>query len=247
MSQSAQAGHGTGMSRIPPLEKMALLLDFDGTLVDIAPSPDAVIVPEGLKETLLRLRDACGEALAIITGRPIAQIDHFLPDVPFAIAGEHGAVVRRRPGGPAEHAALPAVPPEWIAAARDLAQAWPGVHVEHKTDGFVLHFRAAPEAGQALHDAAASWIASHETGEHFRLLESKMAWEIRPAGIDKGQAVRLLMETWPFTGRIPVFIGDDRTDEDAIREVEAMGGAGLRIPADFPTPSAFRNWLKELN
>ena len=105
---------------LPPLNETAFLLDFDGTLVDIAPTPESVVVPNGLLDSLRRLREACGDALAVVSGRPIDQIDHFLGDVPFAVAGEHGVAIRHRPGGPIERAALPTLPPEWLAQARDL-------------------------------------------------------------------------------------------------------------------------------
>lgn len=82
---------------LPPLNETAFLLDFDGTLVDIAPTPESVVVPNGLLDSLRRLREACGDALAVVSGRPIDQIDHFLGDVPFAVAGEHGVAIRHRP------------------------------------------------------------------------------------------------------------------------------------------------------
>ncbi|AOW47273.1 trehalose-phosphatase [Acetobacter ascendens] len=229
---------------LPPLNETAFLLDFDGTLVDIAPTPESVVVPNGLLDSLRHLREACGDALAVVSGRPIDQIDHFLGDVPFAVAGEHGVAIRHRPGGPIERAALPSLPLEWLAQARDLLATLPGTRLEHKEGGFVLHYRAAPEAAETLRQAASEWV--QQSKGTFLLLPAKMAWEIRPAGIDKGYAVSLLMESPPFTGRKPVFVGDDVTDEDAIAAVRRMGGVGLRIPSDFPTPSIFRAWLGSL-
>ncbi|MBO1360904.1 trehalose-phosphatase [Acetobacter sacchari] len=231
------------MSSVRPSEA-AFLLDFDGTLVDIAPTPESVVVPPDLKDTLRRLRDACGNALAVVSGRPVSQIDEFLGDIPFAVAGEHGIAIRRRPGGPVERVALPPVPPDWIHEAEELAAAWPGVRVERKVGGFVLHFRAAPEAEAALRKAADAWIAT--TDGAFHVQAAKMAWEIRPAGVDKGYAVAELMQNAPFSGRKPVFVGDDVTDEEGVKAAVRLGGAGFRIPADFPTPTAFRNWLASL-
>ncbi|OAG77304.1 Trehalose-6-phosphate phosphatase [Acetobacter malorum] len=230
--------------QVPSLDQAAFLLDFDGTLVDIAPTPDSVVVPEGLPETLRRLRAACGDALAIVSGRSIDQIDHFLGDIPFAVAGEHGIAVRHRPGGPIERAALPSVPQSWFAEARDLIAAWPGARLEHKPGGFVLHYRAVPEAGAALREAAESWVKG--TNGAFEVQTAKMAWEIRPAGVDKGYAVSMLMKSLPFTGRKPVFVGDDVTDEDGMAAAKRLGGVGLRIPTDFPNPTAFRAWLASL-
>nr|WP_298794976.1 trehalose-phosphatase [uncultured Acetobacter sp.] len=230
--------------QVPSLDQAAFLLDFDGTLVDIAPTPDSVVVPDGLLETLRNLRAACGDALAIISGRSIDQIDHFLGDVPFAVAGEHGIAVRHRPGGPIERAALPQVPQAWFDEARNLVAAWPGARLEHKPGGFVLHYRAVPEAGEALRKAAENWVK--DTKGIFEVQTAKMAWEIRPAGVDKGYAVSLLMESVPFAGRKPIFVGDDVTDEDGMATAVRLGGLGLRIPADFPNPTAFRNWLASL-
>lgn len=113
--------------KIPPLSQTAFLLDFDGTLVDIAPTPEAVVVPPDLRETLSRLRAACGDALAIISGRPIDQIDQFLGDVPFAVAGEHGVAIRHRPGGPIERAVLPSMPQRWLVQASDLLATLPAL------------------------------------------------------------------------------------------------------------------------
>lgn len=221
------------------------MLDFDGTLVDIAPTPEAVVVAPGLPATLLALRRLCGEAFGVVSGRPIEQIDHFLPGVPFAIAGEHGIAIRHRPDAPVERATLPALPPDWLERAERIAAAHPGVRVERKKAGFVLHFRAVPEAGDAVRAEAEALLAGGAPGR-FHIQPAKMAWEIKPDGVDKESAVRALMRTAPFAGRLPVFVGDDATDEDGIRGARALGGVGFRIPDDFPDPDAFRAWLSGL-
>lgn len=230
--------------KIPPLSQTAFLLDFDGTLVDIAPTPESVVVPPDLLETLTHLRNACGDALAIISGRPIEQIDQFLGDVPFAVAGEHGVAIRHRPGGSVERAVLPTMPQRWLVQASDLLATLPGTRLEHKQGGFVLHYRAAPEKAEVLRQTAERWV--RESDGAFMLQPAKMAWEIRPTGVDKGYAVSVLMETAPFAGRKPVFVGDDVTDEDGMAAVHRMGGDFFRIPADFPTPAVFRAWLASL-
>lgn len=227
-----------------PLEQVAFLLDFDGTLVDIAPTPESVVVPPDLMETLKRLRAATGDALAVISGRPISQIDGFLGDIPFAVAGEHGMAIRSRPGGPVERASLPSVPSTWVREAQEVVAAWPGTRLERKIGGFVLHYRGAPEAQAALKKAAELWV--RQAGDQFHVQAAKMAWEIKPSGVDKGYAVALLMENAPFVGRRPVFVGDDVTDEDGIETAVRLGGAGLRISTDFPTPASLRSWLASL-
>jgi trehalose 6-phosphate phosphatase len=229
---------------VPPPREAALLLDFDGTLVDIAPTPESVIVSPGLPAVLRRLRAKCGDALAVISGRSVEQIDHFLGDVPFAVAGEHGIAVRHRPDGPIVRADLPHVPSTWLQAAETLAASHPGVRIERKVAGFVLHYRAAPETADLLRAAAESWVAPSNGAFHIQA--AKMAWEIRPHGVDKGHAVAALMQSPPFAGRHPIFIGDDVTDEDGILASVALGGVGFRIPRDFPDPAGFRAWLATL-
>jgi trehalose 6-phosphate phosphatase len=232
-----------GRPALPHAGQAAFLLDFDGTLVDIAPAPELVQVPPGLADALLRLRAMCGDALAVVTGRPIAQVDAFLPGVPYAIAGEHGIAVRHAPDEPVERADLPALPQEWLDRAEQLAASHDGVRVERKGAGFVLHYRANPAAGAPLKQEAEAMVAADA---RFHVQSAKMAWEIRPAGIDKGSAVEALMARAPFSGRRPVFIGDDVTDEDGIRAAIALGGTGYRIPADFDEPESVRRWLTSL-
>lgn len=229
---------------LPPPERAAFLLDLDGTLLDIAPRPDLVVVPSDLPETLRRLRRCCGGALAVVTGRPIAEIDALLGDAPYAVAGEHGTAIRHAPGTVVERAQVPEPPAEWLDAAQRLAVSHPGVLFEPKAHGFVLHYRAAPELGGVLQDALTALVA--EQPSRFELLAAKMAWEVKPRGVDKGSAVRKLMAAPPFAGRRPIYVGDDVTDEDGIRAAAALGGVGLRVPEHFPHAAAVRAWLAAL-
>ena len=233
------------LARLPPPSRAAFLLDFDGTLVDIAPTPESVVVSPGLPAVLVALRDRCGGALAVVSGRPIAQIDHFIPGIPYAVAGEHGIAVRHAPDQPVVRAVLPELPAHWLAEAERIVAGHPGASVERKQTGLVLHFRGAPDAGPALRTEAEALLAQ-DPQRRFHLQTAKMAWELKPGGIDKGTAVGQLMQQPPFAGRIPIFIGDDVTDEDGIRGAEALGGLGFRIPDDFPDPDAFRAWLGDL-
>lgn len=224
--------------------RAALLLDFDGTLVDIAPTPEEVRVPEGLTADLLRLRDMLGGAFAIITGRPIAQVDHFLPGIPFAVAGEHGVVVRHAPDQALRERTLPVVPGDWAAAVEKVAANHPGASVEHKKAGMVLHYRRAPEAESAFRELTSAWPVERQG---FHLQDAQMAIELRPLGIDKGKALHELMAEPPFKGRLPLFAGDDVTDRDGVRAARQMGGEGWLIPDDFPDAAAFRRWLHDLS
>ena len=169
----------------------AFLLDIDGTLIDIAPTPDSVVVPAGLIDTLHALRRRAGDALALVTGRPIAQVDALLGGAAYAVAAEHGAILRHAPGVPPTGPALASTPPDWIARAEALAARHPGTILERKRHGFVLHYRAVPQMGPVFELAMQAILA--ERPRDFVLLSAKMAWEIRPVGIDKGRAVAALM------------------------------------------------------
>ncbi len=227
---------------LPAPGQAALLLDVDGTLLDLASTPAAVVVPSDLLDTLRRLRRHLCDALGVVTGRPVAQVDALLPGAPFAVAGEHGGAIRHAPHAPLVRSSLPDPPAEWIMRAADLIAAHPGALLEQKQRGFVLHYRLAPQAGPALHEAVAALIAP-DAGR-FQVLEASMAWEVRPRGVDKGIAVDTLCAESPFAGRLPIFIGDDVTDEDGIRVAQALGGAGLRVDEAFGTPEHVRDWLR---
>ena len=231
------------MKHLPPFERAALLLDLDGTLLDLAPRPDAVVVPQGLTEALFTLRRLLNDALAVVTGRPVETVDALIGDAVYAVAGEHGGALRRKPGQPLERPHLPSPPAEWIAAAERLAALHQGTLFEPKARGFALHYRAAPEFAQTLHDALRDMLAG---SAEFEMLPAHMLWEVRPRGVDKGKAVERLMEIPPFLGRLPVFIGDDVTDEDGIAAASALGGAGLRVQDAFVDAAGVRSWLAKI-
>jgi len=230
---------------LPPpqtiLQRFALLLDVDGTLLDIAPTPESVIVPPELPTTLRRLHRALGGALAIISGRPLDQIDRLFGNA-FPAAAEHGAVLRIPPAA-ARRLALPDVPAAWRDAAETLARQHPGVRIEAKTLGFVVHYRGAPEAGPMLEHALDALLRPEEK---FEVMPADMALEVRPRGADKGTAVAAVMAAPAFAGRLPLFIGDDVTDLDGIRATEALGGIGLRVHEAFGSPASVRAWLGAL-
>jgi trehalose 6-phosphate phosphatase len=228
------------MTTLPPFERVALLLDLDGTLLDIAPTPDAVVVAPELPDTLRGLRTHLGDALAIVTGRPLETVDALLGDAPYAVAGEHGGVIRYAPGDAPERPHLPSVPPEWLNAAALLVAGHPGTLLEKKTRGFALHFRGAPEAGPGFREALIRLLAGDDK---FDLLSAHMAWEVRPRGADKARAVAALMARAPFTGRWPLFIGDDVTDEQGMQVARTLGGKGLMVDAAFGDPTGVRGWL----
>ena len=219
----------------------ALFLDFDGTLVEIAPRPDAVQVQPGLPRLLQRLATGLNGALAIVSGRPLRDLDHFLP-VPIAKVGDHGATLRPVPGQPPESPDLPQAPAAWRERAAALVERFPGALIEDKEHGFVVHYRLAPAAGPVA-KGLLDELVSEAPGGAFTLLEARMAWEVRPRGASKGTAVRALMARAPFAGRRPVFIGDDVTDEEGMAAAREHGGLGLRLQDAFGEPEALRDWL----
>ena len=217
----------------------ALFLDFDGTLVDIAPRPEAVFVPPELPTLLLRLARHLGGAVAIVSGRPIAQLEALLP-VALPMAGDHGASLRLGPGAPLLRRDLPVPPADWLSRAEALVAGFPGAWVEHKAHGFVVHYRLAPEAAEIARTGLERMVRARDD---FVVMPARMAWEVKPRAVSKGTAVGELMAQPVFVGRRPLFIGDDVTDEAGFEAARAAGGLGLRLQDAFGNPAALRAWL----
>ena len=226
---------------LPEFARSALLLDLDGTLLELAATPSAVVVPPELPATLERLREALGGALAIITGRPVEQIDALFPGIVPVVAGEHGGALRPSPAAALLRPDLPAPPAAWLSTAEAFVAAHPGTLLERKPRGFVVHYRLAQAAGPVA-QAALSALVDGQAAE-FQLVAAHMAWEIRPRGADKGVAVAAIMALPGFAARQPIFIGDDVTDQDGMAVARQLGGAGLFVPEVFGTPGQVRAWL----
>lgn len=206
--------------------RVALFSDFDGTLVDIAPHPDAIQLPPDLENRLTRLDAQLEGAFAIVTGRAIDAMDHFISTPLLSIAGSHGAEWRH--AGKRFHAA-----PDHAHQAGEIAAEVrralgedSRILIETKPSGVAIHYRAAAEREAEAHGALASAIA-HVTG--FQMITGKKVVEARPDGTDKGTAVETFMKQVPFAGRRPVFIGDDTTDEDGFLAAERLGGMGIKV------------------
>jgi trehalose 6-phosphate phosphatase len=218
----------------------ALFLDFDGTLVDIAECPSAVTVPDWLPALLMRMQIFLGGAVAVVSGRPLADLVSYLAPADIDLVAEHGAVMKRR-GIPA---AVPesAWPQSWHARLGQFAADHPGTMVEQKSSSIALHFRRVPEARDAAFQLLNSLIGDMAGG--FEILPAKMAFELKLASKSKGKAITALMVEEPYRHRIPVFAGDDATDEDGFAAVEAMGGIALRVDSAFGgQPQRVRAWL----
>lgn len=202
----------------------ALFLDFDGTLVDIASHPHSVVVPPGLPDTLARLQDLLLGAVAVVSGRPIREIDHFLAPLVLSVAGVHGAERRRADGTLAHQAVQP------MQAVREavqaLARAHPALAVETKRGAIALHYRQAPQL-QSL--CLSTMQAAVERSTGLTLLCGKMVVEAKLSCASKRQAIEAFLEEAPFAGRTPVFVGDDLTDEPGFDSVQRLGGLGVKV------------------
>lgn len=225
----------------------ALFLDFDGTLVDIADQPDEVQVPAGLVDTLGSIKDYLGGALAIVSGRPIRQVDDFLRPLRLAAAGVHGTE-RRSAGG--EMTLLSTHPLDAVEhAARELASHHAGLLVEGKRGSIALHYRQAPEL-EAL--CLEEMQAAVQASPGVTLLHGKMVVEAKPSGASKGGAIEDFMREPPFAGRTPLFVGDDITDEVGFSCVQRMDGLGVKVGEGptvawqrIATPELFRQQLHD--
>lgn len=225
----------------------ALFLDFDGCLVEIAPRPDAITVPPELPPLLARLFDRLNGAVALVSGRDVADLRRYLPDFPGPVAGSHGAELAF-PGEASNPPADAQLDLDALhRAARDLAAAHDGLLAELKPHGVGLHYRARPDLAEWVAEAMTRLARDHPT---LTLQPAKMALELRPAAAGKDRVLARLMERAPFQGRTPVFAGDDVTDEAAIVEAQARGGFGVKIgegdsQARFrlPDPAAVARWL----
>jgi trehalose 6-phosphate phosphatase len=224
--------------RLDP-DRSALFLDYDGTLVGIAPTPAEAHADAGLVSLLGALERRLGGALAIVSGRPVADIDGFLAPLRLNVAGLHGLQLRRRDGSLVERAAAAAPLEAAKIAFNAFAGQAPGTLVEDKRLSVALHFRGAPTMGDAA-TALASRLAAASGGE-LRLQQGKMVVELLPAGRDKGRAIEDLLALPEFAHRHPVFVGDDITDEAGFRVVNERGGTSVRVgTAEQDSAAAWR-------
>jgi trehalose 6-phosphate phosphatase len=216
----------TGTEARPPLLKpdTALYLDFDGTLAALAPHPDGVTIEAGLPELLVRVRERLSGAVAIVTGRTLQALDRLIGAPRFAGAGLHG-LEWRLAEGETHFSGDPEGARRITEALRERFGRDPRLVVEDKGASVALHYRRAP--GQA----AACMAAMRElaTGPEFEILRGHYMVEARPRGAHKGAAVKALQRHAPFSGRRPVFVGDDRTDEDGFRAALVFGGFGVKV------------------
>jgi trehalose 6-phosphate phosphatase len=239
------------MSVLPPLDldRTALFLDIDGTLLDIAPTPEAVFVPPELVADIQRLYARCAGALALVSGRTLETIDHLFAPLRLPAAGAHGTQVRPDPNAQIGHLTRP-IPAALRAKFVALADR-PGMMIEDKEVTLALHYRLLADRTLSLECVAEVEAMAAEAG--FAVLHGKKVLELKPAGTDKGTAIRAFMTKVPFSGRVPLFAGDDVTDGYAFAVLGGLGGIGISVGQTFPgapyrvdTPEDLRRWLHGL-
>ncbi|MCW5749530.1 MAG: trehalose-phosphatase [Alphaproteobacteria bacterium] len=226
----------------------ALFLDLDGTLLDIAARPDLVQAPRGLARCLTGLADALSGRLAVVSGRRVEVIERLLAPYRPAAAGLHGAEYRMHPGGALERVPAPSGLIEARRRFRAMAMRLPGTLLEDKGLCLALHFRTAPDLAEKV--GAAVERFRRRLPPAFEVIGAKMAYELRPRGLHKGLAMQRFMALAGWRGARPVFVGDDRTDEDGFACARALGGIAIGVgiePAGacfrLADPASVRNWL----
>ena len=221
-------------------KKVALFLDFDGTLVEIAKTPSEIVMHNSTVTLLAKLNKTLKGALAIVTGRPIVQIDKFLDPICLPIAGKHGAEIRDAKqqittiGG----INLTKIVEQLVTFSKTHA----GTFVENKGACVALHFRESNLVDQEVYD----WVVNNIClGTNLRCTFGKKICEIQSINIDKGYAIEQLWKNAPFKERFPIFVGDDTPDEDGFDFVNKIGGLSVKVGKD--TTSKAQAFTKNLD
>jgi trehalose 6-phosphate phosphatase len=247
---STMIDSGASARPAPPAGPWCLFLDIDGTLLDIAPTPDAVTVDAPLLDLLRRLERACDGAIALITGRPIAAVDALFDPLQLPVAGVHGFERRNAQG----HYFRPAFAGSGLGFLRSevtaLAQSLHGVLLEDKGCAFALHYRLAPSLEETIRLRLARLVSAALPA--FELLDGDCVVEIKPVEHDKSTAIEAFMQEEPFSGRAPVFIGDDTTDLDGFAAMKRFNGLAIAVGSRIPGEKRLagtrdvRAWLEDL-
>ena len=236
--------------QLPAATQLALFLDFDGTLVEIEERPGDVHLDTLTRMALARLIVLLDGAVALVTGRDIADIDRFLQPVRLPIAGVHGITRRDATGRVHARVRAPGFEARLQDRLRGLAEREPGIFLEPKQGSVALHYRARPELAEIC---ATEMQRAVQDFPGVQLIRGKMVIEAKADNSDKGAAIADFMMEPPFFGRVPMFAGDDVTDEDAFRAVNGRGGLSIKVGpgetlAHFRASNtlAFLVWLQEM-
>src|SRR3954464_13993330 len=234
------------------LEEFAVLLDIDGTLLDLAPTPREVWVPPELSKTLNQLLEKTSGALALVSGRSLNDIDLIFAPEQFPAVGGHGAEMRLCIDNEAVATHAPPMDKELKRRLAAIAKLSPGILLEDKGYSLALHYRLAPHAEKAIY-AAVSLIRADLPNAPIEVMPGKCVCEIKHSGFSKASAVRELMTHEPFIGRRPLFVGDDVTDESVFAIMPDIGGLAFSVgrrakgvAGHFDDPGDVRAWLAHL-
>jgi trehalose 6-phosphate phosphatase len=235
------------------LRDFAILLDVDGTILDIAPTPHAVYVPDTLLQTLALIGERTHGAIALVSGRPIADLDLIFAPLRLPAIGGHGAEIRPDPRQDAYEQRAMTLDRSLKQKLRDIAARYPGVATEDKGYSIALHYRLALDQGLKVVDDVFRLCKTYPP-DSYELLTGKAVIEVKSIGFNKGTAVRELMTYPPFAGRAPIFVGDDTTDEAAFEVLPEFNGfaisVGRKVPgvnAVFQSPADVRKWLDRIS
>ncbi len=220
--------------------RCAFFFDVDGTLADIQPRPDDVFIPPPILLALADLHRQ-GVPVAVISGRPLAQIDGLLFPLRLPAAGIHGAERRTADGTFMQTELDRALLADIQQELSDACAAHPGLRLENKGIAFALHYREAPQLEPVAQALADDFVARY--GHALTLQPGKCVFELKPRGASKGEVIRAFMDEAPFRGRLPVFIGDDLTDEAGFEAVNALGGVSVKVGQG---PTAARERLADV-
>jgi trehalose 6-phosphate phosphatase len=236
----------------PLLAKTAILLDIDGTLLDLMPTPREVWVPPGLSRTLNGLLEKTSGAMALVSGRSLNDIDLIFAPEQFPAVGGHGAEMRLSADSEAVAVRAPPLDKELKRRLATIAKLSPGILLEDKGYSLALHYRLAPHAEKAIYEAV-SLIRADLPNAPIEVLPGKCVCEIKHSGFTKATGVRELMTHEPFRGRKPLFIGDDVTDESVFAILPDFDGVGFSVghlvrggAGHFDSPSDVRDFLARL-
>jgi trehalose 6-phosphate phosphatase len=232
------------------LRLVSLLLDVDGTLLDLAPTPESVAVPASLIDTIAKLSRLASGAVAFISGRQLATIDLLFAPLRLPTVGCHGAEIRAAAEGDVQSG--PELPESVRLCVHEIASIAPGVILEDKGHTLAIHYRSAPAAGGAVLRALLEQRAFF-AAQDIQILNGKAVIEVKPRWFSKGTGLRHLMQHAPFAERTPVFLGDDTTDEDVFRVLPDYEGIGFSVGRKidgasyvFSAPQEVRRWLTQL-
>jgi trehalose 6-phosphate phosphatase len=238
-------------SLLPDLDACAILLDVDGTILDLAPTPPEVWVPPSLRHAMARLSERTGGAVALISGRSLNDLDLLFSPLQLPAVGGHGAEFRLQAGGASEYRRTVPLNPALKRKLAMVAEIGPGILIEDKGYSLALHYRLAPSSESLIRQAVERICAESPTPTE--ILRGKSVLEVKHIGFSKGSGVRELMRHKPFLDRHPIFIGDDVTDESVFEIISEFDGLAFSVgrvvegvDGHFDEPEAVRGWLTHI-